>query len=57
MQHLRPESGADELPAVGRELVQHFRDRSAVLSIEVRVDFVKEVEWRRVRGLDCKDER
>lgn len=54
-EHLGPKRRADKL-SLFRALGQHLRDGRAVLGIEVRVDFVKEVERCRVRGLDRKDE-
>ena len=55
-QHLRSESGANELP-ISRRFRQQLRNSSAILGVEVGIDFVKEVERRRVRGLNSKDER
>lgn len=57
MKHLRPESCADKLAigGVGNRL-QHLSNGCTVLGVEVGVDFVEEVEWRWVAGLDCEDE-
>ena len=68
-QHLRSESRANELAAhaavaivrVGaallcRDLLEHLGDGCAVLGVEVCVDFVEEVEWRRITLLDGEDE-
>ena len=61
--HLRPERRADELAsaiavlaALSTELVEHLRDRRAVLRIEIGIDFVKEVKGRGVALLNGKDE-
>lgn len=56
MQHLRTECGANELSVrrVGYRL-EHLRYGRPILSIEVSVDFVEEVEWCRIAGLDGED--
>lgn len=58
MQHLRSERRADELAIsrVGNRL-QHLRHSGTVLSVEVGINFVKEVERCRVTGLDGEDQR
>lgn len=58
MQHLRSEGCADKLAVsgVGNGL-QHLCNGCTVLSVEVGVDFVEEVERCRVAGLDCEDKR
>jgi hypothetical protein len=68
-QHLRPESRANELSThapsaifviLGALLLgyflEHLRDGGSVLGVEVRVDFVEEVEGCGVALLDCEDE-
>jgi hypothetical protein len=68
-QHLRSERRADELsahaarPVLGvlaallrGDLLEHLRDGRAVLSVEVGVDFVEEVEGCWVTLLDGEDE-
>ena len=39
-----------------RDLMQHLGDGSAVLGVEVGIDFVEEIERSRVAALDCEDE-
>lgn len=65
VQHLRPKGRADELRpraafpvGVGltADVAQVVGDGGAVLGVEVRVDFVEEVEGRRVALLDREDE-
>lgn len=53
--HLRPESGADELPTL-RRLVQHLRHGSSILCVEIGVDLVEEIEGRGIRSLNGKDQ-
>lgn len=36
--------------------MQHLGDGSAVLGVEVGIDFVEEIERSRVAALDCEDE-
>jgi hypothetical protein len=68
-QHLGSEGSADELAAhavstfVGvfavllcGDLFEHLRYCGTVLGVEVCVDFVEEVERRRVTLLNCEDE-
>ena len=57
MQHFRPEGRADEL-AIGRVRngLEHLCHRRPVLRIQVGVDLVEEVEWRRIAGLNGKDQ-
>jgi hypothetical protein len=56
-EHFWPESCADKL-AVGRigDGLEHLRDGSTVLGVEIGVDLVKEIEWSGITGLDGEDE-
>lgn len=63
MQHLRPERRADKLPATSAFLTSSVSDRLehvghclTVLSVEVGVDFVKEIKRGWVAFLDGEDE-
>lgn len=57
MQHLRPERRADELTVSRvRDGLEHLRHGRPVLRVQVGVDFVEEVERRRVAGLDGEDQ-
>jgi len=40
-----------------RNTLQHLRDGSAVLRVQVGVDFVKEIEWRGIASLNGEHER
>ena len=58
--HLGMEGGHDELGgivAVVRLPAQHTRHGGAVLRVQGRVNFIKQVEGRRIAALDGKDER
>ena len=68
-QHLRSESRADELAAhstcsvlgilaalLSGDLLEHLCDSGTVLGVEVCIDFVEEVEGRRITLLDCEYE-
>lgn len=61
--HLRPESRADKLTTSIRVLstmttqsLQHLRNSSSILRVEIGIDFVKEVERRGIALLDSKDQ-
>ena len=68
-QHLRSEGRADELAAhstcsvlciftalLSGDLLEHLCDSGTVLGVEVCIDFVEEVEGRRITLLDCEYE-
>ncbi|EUC51344.1 hypothetical protein COCMIDRAFT_79366 [Bipolaris oryzae ATCC 44560] len=38
------------------ESLQHLRHRSTILSVEIGVNFIKEVKGRGIAFLDCEDE-
>lgn len=63
MHHLRSKRGTNELTAsitllaaMATEPLQHLRNSSTVLGIEIGVDFVKEVKRSGVAFLDGEDE-
>lgn len=57
MQHLRPESRADELTVSRvRDGLEHLRHGCPVLRVQIGVDFIKEVEGSRIAGLDGEDQ-
>lgn len=63
MEHLRPERRTDELPAASvfiaaavSDRFEHVGHRLAVLSVEIGVDFVKEIKRSWVAFLDGEDE-
>jgi len=68
-QHLRSEGCADELSAHGActvlgvlatllrgDLLEHLCHGGTILGVEIRVDFVEEVEGSGIALLDCEDE-
>jgi hypothetical protein len=58
MQHFRSECGANEL-SVGRvrDRLEHLGNGGPVLSVQVGVDLVEQVEWRGIASLDGEYER
>jgi len=67
-QHLRSESCANELSThascvaiilrglLSRDVLKHLCNGGTILGVEVCVDFIEEIEGRRIALLDCKDE-
>lgn len=53
---LRTESRADVLHILRRVLLNHLRNGATVLTVQIGIDLVKEIEWSRVAVLDSKDE-
>lgn len=57
MKHFRTESSADELAVGGAgDGLEHLGHGRPVLSVQIGVNFVKEVEWCWVTSLDGKNQ-